>query len=328
MSEQSNKQTAVPVDEQLAVIDVSPLFGTDEAARQQVGAAIHQACIESGFLLVKGHGIDPELQAQVFDQARQFFDQPESYKESLHKSRSQANRGYESLRGQTLEPGTPADLKEGFYIGRELPLEHPSVQAGKFNHGPNLWPNQAGFQPVMQRYFQEMTRLAETLMTGLALSLSLPSDYFDDFCTEPLTTLRLLHYPPQPVNADPRQQGAGAHTDFGGLTLLLQDQSGGLQVLNPKTETWIDAVPVPGTYVVNIGDMFARWTNDRYRSTLHRVVNKSGRDRYSIPFFYSGNPDHRVACLPNCLGEGETPRYAPTTVEAHYREMYRRTYAG
>ncbi len=141
-----------------------------------------------------------------------------------------------------------------------------------------------------------------------------------------MATVRLLHYPPQPAQGDPAQKGAGAHTDFGGLTLLRQGNIGGLQVWDQGNGSWIHADPLPGTYVVNLGDMISRWTNDRYRSTVHRVVNVSGQERYSVPFFYTGNYAFKVECIPTCLAPGEQPKYPPITVEQHMRAMYKRTY--
>lgn len=311
----------------LPVIDIAGLASGDGEGRAAVGRAIRAAALDKGFFYIVGHGIDEALIARVFAASRAFFDQPMAEKLAIDKAKSPANRGYEPLRGQVLEAGTPPDLKEGFYLGIDLPPDDPAVVAGKFNHGANQWPRGIpDFAPAMNAYFAAMLALSERLMAGLALSLDLPWGHFDAFCTEPLAILRLLHYPPQPPQPAPGEKGCGAHTDFGGLTVLLQDDKGGLQVLDRDRDAWVDADPLPGSFVVNLGDMIARWTNDRYRSTLHRVINSSGQERYSVPFFHSGNPDHLVRCIPTCLAPGETPRYAPVTVEAHMREMYRRTY--
>ncbi len=312
----------------LPIIAVGDLSSSDLGRRRAVGALLRAACLDKGFFYVAEHGIPSGLIEAVFAESKRFFDQPAPTKAAVDKSRSFCNRGYEPLRAQTLEAGAPPDLKESFYIGPEFALDDPRVMARRFNRGPNLWPaDMPAFRPVMQAYFAAMLDLGERLMCGIALSLDLPEDHFAAFCRDPITTLRLLHYPPQPADAAPGEKGAGAHTDFGGLTLLLQDTVGGLQVQDSASRQWIHADAVPGTFVVNLGDMIARWTNDRYRSTLHRVVNASGRERYSVPFFYSGNPDHEVVCLPNCLAPGERAIYPPTTVEGHLQEMYRRTYA-
>tara|TARA_R110001606_G_scaffold27928_4_gene89059 strand:+ start:2229 stop:3143 length:915 start_codon:yes stop_codon:yes gene_type:complete len=293
-----------------------------------VGLALREACEHTGFFYVSGHGIDPALIQRVFAQSQQFFAQPMDAKLETDKAQSKANRGYEKLGGQTLEPGMPPDLKEGFYIGEELAADHPNVRAGRFNQGPNQWPAQLpDFKPAMQDYYTAMLALSERIMAGLALSLELPEDFFADFCTDPMCTLRLLHYPPQPEQPLPGEKGCGAHTDFGGITILLLDDKPGLQVWNARDESWIDAPPIPGAFVVNLGDMIARWTNDLYRSTLHRVINTSGAERYSVPFFYSGASAHEVRCLPGCLAAGEVPKYPATTVEQHLQDMYRRTYA-
>jgi isopenicillin N synthase-like dioxygenase len=177
----------------------------------------------------------------------------------------------------------------------------------------------------MRAYHAAMRDLSERIMIGLALSLDLPEDYFDDFNRDPLSTLRILHYPPHPADAEAGQAGAGAHTDYGALTLLLQDSNSGLQVRDAGN-SWIHAAPISGTFVFNIGDAIARWTNDLYRSTVHRVVNVSGKRRYSVPFFYSGYADHPLECIPGCLKPGETPKYPTATVAEHMQQMYQRSY--
>jgi isopenicillin N synthase-like dioxygenase len=313
----------------LPIIDIGGLSSPDLADRQTVAAELRTACLDKGFFYVRNHGIPDAMVDAVFAESARFFDLPVAEKQAIDKAKSAANRGYEPLQGQTLEAGAKPDLKEGFYIGPEHASDDPRVLAGRFNHGPNQWPqNLPEFRPAMETYFTAMLALGVRLMRGLALSLDLPEDYFQPFCTNPMATLRLLHYPPQPANGDPGLRGAGAHTDFGGLTLLRQGDIGGLQVWDQSAGGWIHADPVPGTFVINLGDMIARWTNDRYSSTLHRVINLSGRERYSIPFFFVGNYDHIVECIPTCLNPGDQPKYPATTVEAHLREMYKRTYNG
>jgi isopenicillin N synthase-like dioxygenase len=310
----------------LPIVDIDGLTSANPDVRAKVGKAIGTACESSGFLYVTGHSIDPALRAQVLQQAAVFFGLPLPQKMALSMAGSFCNRGYEPLRGQTLESGAPPDVKESFYCGEDLPLDDPRVTAGKFNHGPNQWPEgMPDFRKTMEDYFKVMLDLGANLMRGLALSLNLPEHHFTTFCQNPLSTLRLIHYPPQPANPLPGEKGCGAHTDFGALTILLQDDVGGLQVRDERAG-WVDAPPLPNSYIVNLGDLIARWTNDRYRSTLHRVVNRSGRERYSVPFFFSGNPDAAVTCLPGCASATNPPRYAPTTVEGHLREMYARTY--
>ncbi|PKO82012.1 MAG: isopenicillin N synthase family oxygenase [Betaproteobacteria bacterium HGW-Betaproteobacteria-13] len=312
----------------LPLIDISGLHSPDPVRRAAVGRELRAACESRGFFYLCNHDIPATLAAQVFDYSERFFAQPVDARLSLDKAHSSCNRGYEPLRGQTLEAGSPPDLKEGFYIGIELNEDDPRVRSGKFNHGPNQWPAELpGFRPTMEAYFSACHALGALVMRGLALSLDLPEDHFDDFTADASATLRLLHYPPQPPNPEPGEKGCGAHTDFGAITLLLQDEAGGLQVRDTETGDWIDAPPVPGAYVVNIGDLIARWTNTRYRSTEHRVINASGRERYSVPFFFTGNPDYLVECLPNCLAPGDAPRFPPVTVEQHIAECYRRTYA-
>jgi len=314
-------------DGALPVIDIAALrVGGNHIA---VAAAIRAACLDKGFFYIANHGVADALVQSAFAQARDFFALPLEAKQALSMANAYArsNRGYSPIQGQTLEAGTPPDLKESFYIGIELSKDDPRVVAGKMNHGPNQWPAELPrFRPVLDAYFAAMRALVPVLWRGLALSLDLEETYFEEFCREPTCTVRLLHYPPQPAAALPGEKGCGAHTDFGGLTVLAQDGNGGLQVWDER-RGWLHVPPIPGTFVVNLGDLMARWTNDRYRSTMHRVVNISGKERYSLPFFFPGNPDYRVECLPTCHVPGVPDKYPPTTVSAHFAEVFRRSYA-
>ncbi|HEX4409737.1 MAG TPA: 2-oxoglutarate and iron-dependent oxygenase domain-containing protein [Xanthobacteraceae bacterium] len=308
----------------LPVIDVAGLGG-DFAARRTIAQELRTACVDTGFFYIKGHGVPAALITQVFQQSRAFFALSMEQKLALASANSRCRHGYEPLKAQTLELGAPPDLKEGYLAGDDFAADHPAVLNDPVNIGPNQWPPQLpSFKEAMTSYVDQMKGLGKTLMQGLALSLDLDEDYFDAFCHDPVLTLRLLHYPPQPANHAPNEKGCGAHTDWGGITILLQDDAGGLQVQHADG-SWISAPPIAGTFVVNIGDLLARWTNNLYRSTVHRVVNISGRDRYSVPFFLDGQSDHMVSCLPSCASEGR--HFADTTVRGHLEEMVRRTYA-
>ncbi len=312
----------------LPLLDAAGLRSANPAELDSVAHHLRQACETHGFFYLRNHGVPQALIQQVFAFNRAFFSQPMEAKLALDKARSRCNRGYEPLQAQRLEPGAPPDLKESFYIGEEVPESDPRVAAGMFNTGPNQWPadDLGGFRATMSAYFEAARELAALVVRGLERSLELPGHYFDDYLDAGACTLRLLHYPPQPANPLPGEKGCGEHTDFGGITLLLQDDAGGLQVRDAELQRWIDAPPIPGAYVVNIGDLFEGWTNGRYRSTLHRVINTSGRERHSVPFFFTGNPRHIVACLPTCLSAGEAPLHPPVTVEQHLRDCYARTY--
>ena len=313
----------------LPIIDFAALLSDRTEDRKTAAQAIRTACRDKGFFYLANHGVPERLVGEMFRQAKAFFALPIETKMELHMSKSwgRSNRGFSPIQEQRLEKDAPPDLKESLYIGVELPLDDPRVVAKKGNHGPNLWPHGLpDFRRIMETYFAEMIRVELVLWRGLARSLDLDEDYFRDFCRDSTATLRLLHYPPQPVVALPGEKGCGAHTDFGGVTILLQDQNGGLQIWDDR-HGWMHVPPVSGAFVINLGDLMARWTNDQYRSTLHRVVNTSGNERYSVPFFFPGNPDYRVSCLPTCREPNVPDKYPPTTVSEHLAEMLRRSYA-
>ncbi|MBD8094598.1 isopenicillin N synthase family oxygenase [Pseudomonas fluorescens] len=313
----------------LPLIDIRGLRSNNLSDRMSVASELREACQRCGFFYIINHGIDPVLIRAVQEQSERFFALPDSAKMAVDKAFSLCNRGYEPLRAQTLEAGSPPDLKEGFYIGIDLKENDPRVVAGRFNQGPNQWPvGVADFRSVMEAYFAAAFEVSALLMRGLALSLDLAEDYFAPLMVDASATLRLLHYPPQPPKPQPGEKGCGAHTDFGALTLLLQDNVGGLQVKAIDSDQWIEAPPIEGSYVVNLGDMINRWTNDRYHSNVHRVINLSGRERYSVPFFFTGNMNTLVECLPTCLGSAGIAKYPPVTIEQHFMERYQASYGG
>ncbi|KAL2832314.1 hypothetical protein BJY01DRAFT_260231 [Aspergillus pseudoustus] len=309
------------------IIDFAPFYGSDSSSKDKLVRELRQACEEFGFFQIINHGIPPDLQDSILTQSKALFELPIEVKEVYNKDGNPFNRGYERLRSQNFEKRTAGDLKEGFYLGTNRSVDDPDVVARKFGQGPNTYPAELGaeFPRVVERYHAALTELAEGILRMLARTLDLEDGAFQAFCERPVAVLRLLHYPPQEPDASDLERGIGAHTDFGAITILLQDTTGGLQVWNNLTSTWVDVTPIAGAYVVNLGNMMMRWTNDRYLSNLHRVINKSGKERFSVPFFFSGNPDYTIRCLPSCQGE-QGAKYPPITVGDWMTGRYADTY--
>ncbi|CAG8882756.1 unnamed protein product [Penicillium egyptiacum] len=315
------------------ILDFSPFYGKDSDAKSKLIDEVRKCCHYNGFFQITGHRVPLELQRRVVDCSKRFFDLPLEEKLKVDKNLNTFNRGYELLRSQMLEVGTGPELKEGLYIGEEIPEDHPYYLEKKLNSGPNQWPptvpRKEEFKETTMEYYHAVFDLAKDVLGVLAQTLGVESTFFDPLTDGAVATMRYLHYPAQPHDTDERlNRGIGAHTDFGCITLLLQDEVDGLQVLDAPSGQWLDVKPVPGAYVVNLGNLFMRMANDKYKSNIHRVINKSGQERYSIPFFFSGNPDYICECLPNCREEGESAKYAPITVQdmvtASYKESYGR----
>ena len=302
----------------LPIIDMS---ADDEKTASLIGDAARNV----GFFYVAGHGIDPALIETVFAGSARFFALPVEVKQRQSIQRSAHNRGYVAISEESLDPTKPADLKEAFNIGLDLAATDPRVVAGEPFRGVNLWPEIPGWRETILTYFDEVWAVGMRLHRAIARDLGLGSDFFEDKLDQPMATLRLLHYPPQPEAPAKDQIGAGAHSDYGNITLLLTDEVGGLEVRKRDGE-WIAAPHVPGAFICNIGDCMMRWTNDVYVSTPHRVVNRGGRERYSVAFFLDPNPDVQIACLPTCASADRPPRYAPITAADHLRARLDATY--
>jgi isopenicillin N synthase-like dioxygenase len=286
------------------IVDVSALVNLQASGgdRLEVARQLDAAARSHGFFYAQHHGVDAALVERLEQLSRRFFALPEDVKLQIPMSAGgTAWRGHFPL-GDELTSNRP-DWKEGLYLGTELGLDHPRVHAGTLLHGANLWPAIDGFRDTVIAYIDALTQLGQALMRGLALGLGIPERWFEDHGTaDPLILLRLFQYPSRPV---PREQpafadvqwGVGEHTDYGLLTLLWQDDVGGLQLRTDHG--WIDAPPVPGTFICNVGDMLDRMTGGRYRSVPHRVtINRSGRDRLSIPLFFDPDFDAQVQPVP------------------------------
>ena len=316
MNRSETGRVHVTAFEEVPQIDIGPLFGADERARHHVGDAVRDACVGVGFFYIRNHGIPQAILDETFRQMARFFALPEDEKRAIHASKSRYFRGYSGLFEERHDATTDYyEPHEVIDFGRENEPGDPPECEASLLYGPNLWPAaMLGFREAVEAYYAAMLEVSNALLRAFALALALPEDYFLDKFDRAAGALRLLHYPPRP--SDETRLGVGAHTDYETFTILAQDGNPGLQVLNGAGR-WIDISPVAGTFVVNIGDLMARWTNDRFTSNIHRAANRTGRNRYSIPFFMGANVDTEIRCLESCAGPDEPPRYPPVLAGAH-----------
>ncbi|PYH98448.1 Clavaminate synthase-like protein [Aspergillus ellipticus CBS 707.79] len=300
----------------IPIIDLATLRSPLLKERQQLAKEIHKACTQVGFFYIKNHGISEELTTGLHNAAQQFFSLPADRKREVYIGKSKKYRGFIPLNSEqptgtdlsAPDPTSPGAFSEAFDIGYELaadPLRSPDdvLPADTFGlYGDNQWPSDdvvPGFRETYMRYFAEALTLCRAMIRIFALALELPEDFFDPMVNYPGATSRMLHYPPQEAVGEARI-GLGEHTDYECFTLLLQDKVPALQVLNARGE-WILAPPIPGTLVVNIADCLSIWTNKTFKSTIHRVTNLTGQERYTIPFFFGVDYDTTVSVLPSCI---------------------------
>ena len=293
----------------IPVIDAAALGGGDIDAIVHASRALVEAAERVGFFYVRNHGVPDSLVERVFSLSRRFFALPADAKQSVRINA--LHRGFLAIGDARMYDEARVDLKESFIWGPELGLDDPDVAAGKPLMGPNQWPAALPeLGPALTAYSAAVMDCARTLLRGFAVSLGLDVDFFRERFAKPLARCSLIYYPPQPPESGREQFGVAPHTDYGGLTLLNQDDTGGLQVRTRAGE-WVIAPPIPGTFVVNIGDLMARWTNDRFVSTPHRVVNSSGRARYSVGVFF--DPAFDTVIDPAELRPGCPSLYPPVT---------------
>ena len=307
--------------DQIPVIDIAPLL--DGSDPFKVAKEIRWALANVGFMYVKNHDVAQSFVDEAFAQTRAFFDLPMEDKMALHiRNSGVAMRGYIETFGENTDPTKTKDFKECFDLGPET-AGNPTPF-----FGANQWPDQTAlprFEEVIYGYHQRMRELSAQLLRGIALSLDLEANYFEARTRNAISIQRLLHYPSQSGVIDESVIGIGAHTDYGNLTILAQDNVGGLQVMN-RDGVWVEGPPIAGTFVINIGDLVQRLTNDVYLANLHRVVNTSGRERYSIPFFIDADYDAEFSPLPNCVSADNPARYEAVTCGQHKFARFRASF--
>lgn len=305
--------------------------------RAAVGA-VADACERVGFLTVVDHGVPAAVIDELWTTATAFFDESDAVKRAVAMPYAGYPYGWSPFTNETLTASlgrtSPPDLKESYAIGPVDAPTHVFVDPDEASAwSANLWPDAVpAMRPAWETAYRAFAELSARLLSLMARALALPADHFEPLIDRHTSAMRALNYPALATPPAAGQQRAGAHTDYGTLTVLVarHDQPG-LQVERPDG-TWAPADPVPGGLVVNLGDAMARWTNDRWRSTMHRVVVPDGATRadrrQSIAFFHNANWDARIECIPSCLAPGEQPRYAPIEAGPHLMAKFRATVGG
>lgn len=306
----------------LPIISAAGLKSDDALVREKTIGALGKACREVGFFYLVDHGISNADFAELFAESKRFFDLDTDQKMQLSIKRSPHNRGYVAMADERLNPESGADQKEAFNIGVDLPEDHPDVVAGKPFRGVNYWPELPGWREHMLAYFNQCIEIGRLLHRGFSLDLGLGANFFAHHLTHPIATLRFLHYPQASSVNSRHDGGAGAHTDYGNVTLLATDGVAGLEVLT-RNGGWIDAPSIPGAFVCNIGDCLMRWSNDVYVSTPHRV-RAPKEERYSIAFFLEVNPESIVD--PRDVAPKQEPKYPPVTCSDYLASRLDATY--
>ena len=318
----------------IPIIDISDYRSGSADGKKAVATAVAQACRDIGFLVITGHGVSAALVDRVDTSARAFFDLPVEDKMAIKRPKDDQVRGYSAVGDEglsySLGEKSPGDLKESFSIGPVTVPDDPyftGAAAGP-HFAPNLWPQHIpDFEASWKDYFETMSDLSKTMMRIFALGLDLPETYFDDKIDHHISMFRALKYPNQREAPLPGQLRAGAHSDYGSLTIVrTEDRPGGLQVYN-KAGEWIDVPAVAGEFVVNIGDLMMQWTNDLWSSTLHRVANPprdmaNNSARLSLVFFHQPNYDAMVECLDSCMGPDNPIKYAPVSSGDHLTSKF------
>jgi isopenicillin N synthase-like dioxygenase len=315
--------------ETIPVLDLAPVIHGKPDAVDALGAELRDAFENVGFYFIINHGVPQSLIDATFEATRRFHAMPLEDKLALQINKD--NIGYLPFKGSVtrhsqLNANNRPNLVEAYFSKRELPPDHPDRLSGLPFRGPNRWPeNLPGFRDAILAYQAAMEALGLRLLPLYAVALDLPQDHFAQAFKEPMYTLRISHYPRQDV-VEENEFGLAPHTDTSFMTMLAQNDVPGLAIRLPNGR-WLDAPAMPGSILVNGGDLLRRWTNDRFLATPHRVINRSGQERYAIPFFMDCDYHWKMECLPTCQSAENPPRYEPITYPEYMTWFRDKNYA-
>jgi isopenicillin N synthase-like dioxygenase len=314
-------------------IDLRAFLAGNPEEQSTIAAHVDEICKSIGFLIIENHGVSSDIVGNAWSTTRAFFDLPLEEKLNSKPADPTCPRGYFPMAAEALAKSlgvdTPPDIKESFGIG---PLRAPPYKIAaedfEFHYGENLWPTvPAELRGALTNYFSSMNLLGSQVLRLFAAALELPQDFFDRFHTHPMCALRCINYPASDEPLLPRQTGAGEHSDYGSITILKSDPDvPGLEIKLPSG-LWAKAPLIKDAFIVNIGDMMARWTNDRWVSTLHRVIQPGTQEenasrRQSLAFFHNTNFDAEIECIPTCLKSGEESKHGPVLAGKYLIERF------
>ncbi|TEB39953.1 2OG-Fe(II) oxygenase [Coprinellus micaceus] len=329
-----DEATAINAFHDVPVIDLTNIYSDDPVLRKDLVSQVRDACIRVGFFYVSNHGIERCIITGALEAAKWFFSLPDETKMEIENKKQANFKGYSPLLSGNNDPNGAGDLQEGFEFGWE-PLDTPKggVQdestAGVMA-GANVWPAQGeavGFREAALAYYHAVTKLGKALFPLFAEALDQSPDFFEDKTQHSAALMKLLHYPPQTGPVDDRVIGIGAHTDWECFTILWQEPGiQALQVLNSE-KRWINAPPIDGSLVINLGDEFARMTNGVFKSTVHRAINRNGVERYSIPLFFGLDYNTRLEPMPNCVSPERPFEYEVITAGEYIKARLAQTYS-
>jgi isopenicillin N synthase-like dioxygenase len=315
-------------DPSIPIVDIGGLADLGSSAARAAAERLCRAYETVGFAYIAGHGVAESVIDRAFASSAAFHASSPTQKQSLAINRF--HRGYIGMASSTIVTSSVArvtrpNLSESLMLMHEVAPDDPAL--GQSLQGPNQWPDWLpDFRSAIDDYRAALEAVSRRLLGAFTLGLGLPAGYFTPMFAKPVTFLRLLHYPPHPASAEDDQFGAAPHTDYGCMTLLAQHGVEGLAVRS-RAGDWVDAPPVPGSFLLNLGDIMPRWSNDRFVSTPHRVVNRSGRERYSIAYFFDPAMDAVIDCLPTCRAPDNPPRYPPVRYGDYLLERLDKNYA-